>query len=453
VKQLEEIFSAIKQLVAGPETAEVSFGDQVVSFAEGVEAEVEVARSGKFVDMNRNTVEVTPDLMKALASSFDPATHEPKLKLGHEPIKTDTPDFGSVTGLSYDETRDRLLAKIRPTMALVRRVREGAFNQRSMEFALSPKGDAKFLHLGFLGARKPAISGLAPVALSEPVEPGVIVLSTDPDEEPEAGVFLFGISAKQRAAIADEDFAGPGKSFPIDTQAHLEAAAHLIGKAADPEAVKEKAIAIAKRKGFTLPAAWAAEESGVDKPGDREMSQALDENANKIKDEGNEGETSSMATEAKIERMKTQLAEASRDRVKAFLAANNERLPMQIQKIATPDALVAMLAAEIELDEPKTIKFSEGGEEKSFSASEFVFAILAAYPPQVTPVEQTEIAAKGAEETVVDLTKFAGASEESVAYHLAVVAEVEQAKAGGAEITYLEGVRRVESKNRAQAAK
>lgn len=61
---------------------------------------------------------------------------------------------------------------------------------------------------------------------------------------------------KERDAIDNDDFAGPDRSFPIDTQAHLDAAAHLIGHAADPEVVKAKAIRIAKRKGFKLPKAW-----------------------------------------------------------------------------------------------------------------------------------------------------------------------------------------------------
>jgi len=70
------------------------------------------------------------------------------------------------------------------------------------------------------------------------------------------------LSQKERDAIDDSDFAGPDQSFPIDTQAHLDAAAHLIGHAADPAEVKAKAIRIAKRKGFTLPQTWQDEEDG-----------------------------------------------------------------------------------------------------------------------------------------------------------------------------------------------
>ncbi len=64
------------------------------------------------------------------------------------------------------------------------------------------------------------------------------------------------IPQKERDSYDAEDFAGPDRTFPITSQAQLDAAAHLIGHAADPAAVKAKAIAIAKRKGFSLPDAW-----------------------------------------------------------------------------------------------------------------------------------------------------------------------------------------------------
>ena len=61
---------------------------------------------------------------------------------------------------------------------------------------------------------------------------------------------------KPREEIDAEDFAGPDKSYPIVTQASVDDAASLIGKADDPDSVKAKIIAIAKRKGLTIPDAW-----------------------------------------------------------------------------------------------------------------------------------------------------------------------------------------------------
>src|SRR5580765_8335037 len=69
-------------------------------------------------------------------------------------------------------------------------------------------------------------------------------------------------SQKARDAMDDSDFAGPHQSFPVKTQQDVDNAAKLIGHADDPDAVKRKIIAIAKRKGFQIPDAW----QGDDKP-------------------------------------------------------------------------------------------------------------------------------------------------------------------------------------------
>lgn len=87
---------------------------------------------------------------------------------------------------------------------------------------------------------------------------------------------------KKRDNLDDSDFAGPNQSFPITTQADVDAAAHLVGKAKDPDAVKSRIKTIAKRKGLTLPESWKSEttenEDGEDVttansslPGNREI--------------------------------------------------------------------------------------------------------------------------------------------------------------------------------------
>jgi hypothetical protein len=61
------------------------------------------------------------------------------------------------------------------------------------------------------------------------------------------------------------DFAGPHESFPIEKPGDVSAAAHLVGKADSPDAVKARIIAIARRKGASyeaqLPKAWVAAKS------------------------------------------------------------------------------------------------------------------------------------------------------------------------------------------------
>lgn len=68
---------------------------------------------------------------------------------------------------------------------------------------------------------------------------------------------------KDRDQMDASDFAGPHQSFPILTQQDVDNAARLIGHADDPDAVKRRVIAIAKRKGFTLPDAWKSEQDVV----------------------------------------------------------------------------------------------------------------------------------------------------------------------------------------------
>lgn len=76
--------------------------------------------------------------------------------------------------------------------------------------------------------------------------------ATDKSGKPVGGP----VGGKEREDIPDEDYAGPDKSFPIVDQASVDAAARLHGHADDPEGVKAKVIAIAKRKGLKVPDAW-----------------------------------------------------------------------------------------------------------------------------------------------------------------------------------------------------
>jgi hypothetical protein len=83
------------------------------------------------------------------------------------------------------------------------------------------------------------------------------------DEEDRAYLTLEYIPAHKRDAIDDKNFAWPdapgGKpKYPCDTQAHLDAAAKLLGHA--PQAlqakIKARAITIAKRLGLSIPDSW-----------------------------------------------------------------------------------------------------------------------------------------------------------------------------------------------------
>jgi hypothetical protein len=65
------------------------------------------------------------------------------------------------------------------------------------------------------------------------------------------------LSKDQRDKLPESAFGDPTRRlFPILDQNDVDSAASLIGKAKNPEAVKARIIAIAKRKGLKIPDAW-----------------------------------------------------------------------------------------------------------------------------------------------------------------------------------------------------
>lgn len=95
---------------------------------------------------------------------------------------------------------------------------------------------------------------------------GHAVLTADaPPEEQDAaeGTEEFkqmdkvGGKTVDRDKIDTADFGDPDeRKFPITNQDSVDAAAHLIGKASNPDAVKKRICAIAKRKGLSVPEGW-----------------------------------------------------------------------------------------------------------------------------------------------------------------------------------------------------
>jgi hypothetical protein len=65
------------------------------------------------------------------------------------------------------------------------------------------------------------------------------------------------LTIAQRRKLPAAVFGDPARrKFPVLDQSDLDAAAHLLGKAADPAAVKRRLIAIALAKKLTLPDSW-----------------------------------------------------------------------------------------------------------------------------------------------------------------------------------------------------
>lgn len=90
---------------------------------------------------------------------------------------------------------------------------------------------------------------------------------------------LRDIPQSKRDKLPESDFAGPDQSFPIVKPADVSAASHLIGKAAHPDAVKARIIAIAKRKGKAfvdqLPESWRAA-AAYDTPSEQASEEAAE---------------------------------------------------------------------------------------------------------------------------------------------------------------------------------
>lgn len=74
------------------------------------------------------------------------------------------------------------------------------------------------------------------------------------------------LTVGERDDISDSDFAWPDAEghpkFPIDSQAHLDSAAKLLGHAPEEKQaqIKARIKTIAKRKGFTLPDSWTEDD-------------------------------------------------------------------------------------------------------------------------------------------------------------------------------------------------
>jgi hypothetical protein len=72
-------------------------------------------------------------------------------------------------------------------------------------------------------------------------------------------VVMSKLSKKQRDELPESDFGDSTRRlFPIVDQDDVDSAARLIGKARNPEAVKARIVAIARRKGLKIPDAWKA---------------------------------------------------------------------------------------------------------------------------------------------------------------------------------------------------
>lgn len=178
---------------------------------------IDVCRTGLWIDVRGNEVDVTDGMLSALAEGYRSADPAPVV-IGHP--ETDAPAWGWI-----DELRvvgDRLQAKLRDIAPQFRQaVTAGRYAGRSLSFT----GD-KVRHLAFLGGRAPAVDGLAPTSFSAPAERTLIFAAPETDElmagtaNPER-VELATREAKLRRREIAADVLGPhvqaGRVLPAET--------------------------------------------------------------------------------------------------------------------------------------------------------------------------------------------------------------------------------------------
>lgn len=124
---------------------------------------VDALRPGTFrgIDGKEHTVSLG-DLEKMAANTNEQVkSWRPPLVTGHP--KMDSPRYGSIVGARVNNGILQLAAAdLSPSF--VDSVRRGEYTDRSLSFYYP---DLTIRHLGFLGAHKPAVTGLAPVSFGE----------------------------------------------------------------------------------------------------------------------------------------------------------------------------------------------------------------------------------------------------------------------------------------------
>jgi uncharacterized coiled-coil protein SlyX len=122
--------------------------------------EIEIFRTGTHVDSAGKEHVVTQADLAKIASNYNPAYHEAPIVIGHP--KDNAPAFGWVKSLRH--AGDRLFAvpsQVQPEFEEM--VQDGKFKKRSI--SLYPDGSLR--HVGFLGAKPPAVKGLQDVEFTE----------------------------------------------------------------------------------------------------------------------------------------------------------------------------------------------------------------------------------------------------------------------------------------------
>lgn len=139
---------------------------------------IPIFRAGTHTAMSGARIEFTEDQLREAAASYKPASSEAPIVVGHP--KTDDPAYGWVKSLEFDEATKELVAiPHQLDEAFADMVDKGRFKNRSASWYLpeaenNPTPGKLYLkHVGFLGAKPPAVKGLRAVEFADEAE-GVV---------------------------------------------------------------------------------------------------------------------------------------------------------------------------------------------------------------------------------------------------------------------------------------
>lgn len=274
-------------------------------------ADIEILKPGTYWDANGNKVDVTAADLAELAAAYDPDLLDAPAVVGHP--KQNHPAYGWMRNLRVGKAEDGepvlLCDHVDADPEFAQLVKDKRLKHRSLAyFGRASKGNPKPgtlypKHLGWLGAKAPAVRGLKEVALSADDDAIVIELSSSPSwswrlqwalrniadafrRQREAAIAQGGAEAGDALmpAYIIDDINSVAQQIDADLAAEADAASpHFAspdtqgGQMATPEEIAAREAALAQRE-----ATLAAREKSI---GEQEVALAAAETQARRKDD------------------------------------------------------------------------------------------------------------------------------------------------------------------------
>lgn len=213
---------------------------------------IHIFKAGTHTANNGVTMLFSEADLKASAAAYDPTLHEAPLVVGHP--ATNAPAYGWVKLLSVDDG-GLLALPDQVDVAFAELVKLGRYKKISPSFypptsPKNPKPGVFYLrHVGFLGARPPAIKGLKPVEFDDADDCITLEITVDSG------------SYQTAKAGATNQFSEPGEPMTDEERARLATLE------AENKTLKQKEASFAERDAKLLAdsAQLAAEKAGLQK--------------------------------------------------------------------------------------------------------------------------------------------------------------------------------------------